>query len=102
METCIACSMPLMKPDEKGCDTKDGPVCVHCARPEGGIKSCEEIFEGGVAFFLSATGSTDRILAEKLVRKTMNGLSYWQKHPCSCLKGEQASDAEFAAAMAQL
>ncbi|MDD5102849.1 MAG: zinc ribbon domain-containing protein [Candidatus Peribacteraceae bacterium] len=102
MESCIACSMPLMQPAEKGCDTKDGPVCIHCAKPEGGMKSCEEVFEGGVAFFVSATGTEDRSLAERLVRKTMNGLPYWKNHPSSCLKGEQASDEEFAAAMAKL
>lgn len=94
--------MPLTKPEEKGCDTKDGPACIHCAQPGGGVKSCEEVFEGGVTFFVSATRTDDRSLAERLVRKTMNGLPYWKKHPCSCLEGEQASDQEFAEAMAKL
>lgn len=94
--------MPLEKSEDIGCKTKDGPVCIHCTRPEGGVKSCEEIFEGGVAFFLSATKSQDRALAEKLVRKNMHGLRYWENNPAPCLQGEEASDAEFSAAMAEL
>lgn len=94
--------MPLAKSEDKGADTKDGPACIHCTHPDGSLKSCEEIFEGEVAFFMAATGDNDRPLAEKLVRKTMNGLPYWQKNPCSCLKGEEANDEEFSAAMEKL
>jgi len=94
--------MPLTNPADKGCETKDGPVCIHCTRPEGGVKSCEEVFEGGVAFFTTATKSQDRSLAERLVRKTMRGLPYWANNSASCLQGEEASDEEFASAMAKL
>jgi len=94
--------MPLMRPQDKGNDTEYGPICIHCTRPDGGMKSCKEIFEGGVAFFITTTGNADRKLAEKLVRKTMNDLSYWQNNPCPCLDGDTASDEEFAAATAKL
>ncbi|MDD5623549.1 MAG: zinc ribbon domain-containing protein [Candidatus Peribacteraceae bacterium] len=102
MKTCIACSMPLSDPKEIGCEVKDGPVCIHCTQPGGGVKSCEEVFEGGVAFFLSATKSQDRSLAERLVCKNMRGLPHWNNNPCPCLKGAVASDEEFASALAQL
>ncbi len=94
--------MPLLKPEEKGGETNDGPLCIHCVHPDGTMKSCEEIFAGGVAFFTLSTGTSNRTLAEKLVRKTMRGLPFWQKHPCPCLEGAVASDEEFGAAMAHL
>jgi hypothetical protein len=102
MDTCIACSMPLMHAEDRGNETKDGPVCIHCSRPGGGVKSCEEIFNGGVSFFLAATQSRDRALAERLVRKTMHGLPLWKNSTDTCLQGNEASDEEFAAAMATL
>ncbi|MBU2524401.1 zinc ribbon domain-containing protein [Patescibacteria group bacterium] len=100
MKTCIACSMPITNDQELGADTKDGSVCVHCYS-NGEIKSRDEIFEGGVQFFIGAIPGTDRELAEKLVRKNMNSLTYWQKNPCDCLQGPQASEEEFKEALSK-
>jgi len=94
--------MPLNDPNEIGCEIPDGAVCVHCSTPDGKVKSCEEVFEGGVQFFMSAVSGADRILAEKLVRKNMNSLPYWQKNKGECLNGEVASDQEFSDAMVNL
>jgi hypothetical protein len=81
---------------------EDGEVCIHCAMPDGTVKSCEDVFEGGVQFFLGAIPGTDRALAERLTRKNMNGLPHWQKNKGACLEGDQASDEEFGQAMAKL
>lgn len=94
--------MPLNDPKEIGGEIADGLICVHCSTPDSKIKSCEEIFEGGVQFFMGAVPGTDRNLAEKLVRKNMNNLPYWQKNKGVCLDGEVASDKEFSDAMAKL
>ncbi|MEI8092486.1 MAG: hypothetical protein WCG98_10445, partial [bacterium] len=64
-------------------------TCVYCTNENGSVKSCEEIFEGGVAFFMQSTGA-GRVLAEKLVRKNMLRLPYRK-----VLDGEVASDEEF-------
>ncbi len=85
MKTCIACSEPL----------NEGSVCEHCATADGGVKSCGEIFEGGVQYFMGAVPGADRAFAEKLVRKNMNKLPYWKGNGCGCLEGEEASDEEF-------
>lgn len=37
----------------------------------------------------------DRNMAEKIVRKNMNQLPYWQGKGCEILKGEMATDEEF-------
>jgi len=102
MKTCIACGMPL--DDEKliGAKMTDGFACIHCSNPDGSVKSCEDIFEGGVDFFMGAIEGADRDLAEKLVRKNMNMLPYWQENKSECLDGEEATEEEFADAMSKL
>ena len=64
-------------------------TCVYCTNPNGSVKSCEEIFEWWVQFFINSTGA-DRALAERLVRKNMLRLPYWK-----VLSGEVATDEEF-------
>jgi hypothetical protein len=94
--------MPLNDPKEIGSEVQDGSVCIHCSMPDGKVKSCEEVFEGGVQFFLGAVPGTDRALAERLTRKNMNGLPYWQRNKSACLDGDQASDEEFGQVMSKL
>ncbi len=84
-----------------GMDTPDGPVCVHDSE-NGKVKSGEAIFEGGVAFFMSEVASGDRDLAERLTRKNMKMLPYWQTRPFAALDGPEATDAEFHSALAKL
>ena len=102
MNTCITCSMPLVTKAEVGLTTSDGSHCIHCTNIDGTLKTCEQIFTGGVEFFMAAVPSVTKELAEKLARKTMKSLPYWQKHHHSCLEGAAASDEEFKEAMAQL
>jgi len=103
MKTCITCGMPLEGEYAKdfAFDTADGPICIHDSA-DGKIRSGQEILEGGVQFFLSAAAKADRGLAERLTRKNMRSLPYWQKHPFPELGGEAASDEEFREAMAKL
>lgn len=95
--------MPLEGAHEKdfGMDTAEGPVCIHDSL-DGKIKSGKEIFEGGVQFFLGSVAGGDRGLAERLVRKNMKSLAYWQKNPFIELRGDEATGEEFAAAMSKL
>ena len=93
--------MPLINKEDCALGDLNADLCVHCCTPEGKIKSCEEIFEGGVQFFIAATGST-REEAEKLCRKNMKALPYWNDKKCKCFEGPEATDAEFQAAMAKL
>jgi len=89
---CQACGMPLT-------DNKD--FCQYCTNADGSVKTCEEIFEGGVQFFMSQIGG-DRNMAEKVTRKNMNMQSYWQGKDCAILKGQIATDEEFAQVMKKL
>jgi hypothetical protein len=93
--------MPLVKPEDFAKGDENSEFCHFCANTDGSVRTCDEIFEGGVKFFLTSLGD-DRALAEKVCRKNMAGLPYWQGKDCACLKGEAATDEEFAAAMQKL
>jgi hypothetical protein len=84
-----------------GLETADGPVCKFDVA-EGKMKSPEEIFEGGVQYFTKSVADGDRDLAERITRKNMKSLSYWQAHPFEMLNGEEATDEEFGTAMTKL
>ncbi|MFA5185647.1 MAG: zinc ribbon domain-containing protein [Patescibacteria group bacterium] len=101
MKNCATCSMPLEKIEDFALGNPEAEFCRFCVNEDGSVKSCEEIFEGGASFFVQATGS-DRPLAERLTRKNMKGLPYWQGHECAILVGDVATDEEFAAIMSKL
>lgn len=84
-----------------GLQTPNGPVCIYDAE-NGEIKSPEAIFAGGVAFFEGAAAPGNRDLAERLTRKNMRMLPYWQTHPFDLLEGPQATDEEFSEALAKM
>lgn len=87
--------------NEIGLASAEGLVCVHDVE-NGHIKNAQAIFEGGVQFFLSLDTQYNRALAERLTRKNMQSLPYWQQHPFAALDGQTATDEEFAAAMAKM
>lgn len=86
---------------EIGLEMPEGSVCIHCVE-NGELRKPEDIFEGGVQFFLSLTSDDDRALAERITRKNMKSLEYWKAHPFASLEGPEATDEEFAAAMGRL
>ena len=98
---CFACGMPLEKKEDFAGGDESAQFCLYCAKEDGSVKSCEEIFEGGVQFFLGQIGG-DREMAEKITRKNMSRLPYWQGKDCAVLKGEVATDEEFATAIKKL
>ena len=98
---CQACSMPMEKPEDFGNQNTSAKTCVHCTNPDGTVKPCAEIFEGGVQFFVQTTG-VPRDMAEKVTRKNMLSLPLWQEEDEQVLQGPVASDEEFTAAMQQL
>jgi hypothetical protein len=103
MKTCITCGMPFVgdHANDIGLETAEGPVCKFDSE-NGKVKSGKEIFEGGVIFFEEAAAGGDRELAARLTRKNMNTLPYWKAHHFAELDGEEASEEEFAQALAKL
>ena len=103
MKSCITCGMPFegSHANDIGLETPEGPVCTFDSA-DGKVKSGEEIFEGGVAFFATYIDGGDRLVAERVTRKNMKSLPYWKAHPFAGLAGAEASDEEFGAVMAKL
>jgi len=98
---CEACGMPLEKKEDFAGGDENAKFCLYCVNADGSVKTCEEIFEGGVQFFLSQIGG-DRKMAEKITRKNMSQQPYWHGKDCEVLNGEMATDEEFAEAMKKL
>lgn len=92
---CFACGMPLVNKEDFASGDMGSDFCVHCTDQNGKVKSCDEIFQGGVNFFLSR-GVSDPGTAERLVRKNMRRLPYWRDKNNAVLEGEIATDDEFA------
>jgi len=93
--------MPLTKKGDFAGRDENSNFCHFCVNAAGSVKSCEEIFEGGVQYFMSQIGG-DRKMAEKVTRKNMSGLPCWQGKNCEILKGEMATDEEFAEILKKL
>ncbi len=93
--SCAACSMPLENDSLIGAKYDQDYFCIHCIHPDKSVKSTEEVFQGGVHFFQSMMPDLSKDFAEKIVRKNMNKLPYWKRHPAPCLKGTEATDQEF-------
>jgi hypothetical protein len=87
--------------DDIGIETTEGPVCKFDVEGDE-VKRPEAIFAGGVEFFAYAATDGDRELAERLTRRNMRMLPYWQSRPFALLERTVATDAEFAEAMARL
>jgi hypothetical protein len=98
---CEACGMPMTKKEDFALEDTNSEFCVYCVNPDGSVKTCEEIFEGGVQFFMSKLNG-NREMAEKVTRRNMNMQSYWQDKNCPILKGEMATEEEFAEVIKKL
>jgi hypothetical protein len=98
---CEACGMPMSKKEDFALGDEKSEFCLYCVNPDGSVKSCEEIFEGGVQFFMNTLGG-DRKLAEKVTRKNMTMQSYWKDKDCAVLKGEMTTDEQFAQILKKL
>ncbi len=87
--------------DDIGLETPEGSVCIYDSE-NGVIKTPEAIFKGGVLFFAQTATNGDTTLAERLTRKNMKSLPYWQAHHCVELDGPEATDEEFQAVIEKL
>lgn len=98
---CQACGMPLDDQADCAGGDRNADFCIHCVDDKGRVRSCAEIFEGGVCFFIHEL-AINREMAERITRKNMLAQPYWQNRNCPELEGETASDAEFQDALKKL
>lgn len=86
--------MPLTKKEDFAGGDENSRFCRYCINVDGSVKSCEEIFEGGVQYFMTQICG-NRQTAEKVTRKNMSQQPYWRAKDYEILKGEMATDEEF-------
>jgi hypothetical protein len=77
MKLCIACGMPMARPEDfpSGDMTKD--YCVHCARPDGSMQSYGERAAGMAAFIVRMQG-LDEGAALEAAKAAMARLPAWR------------------------
>lgn len=76
--TCQACGMPLENSNEVSKFSNE--FCVYCQNQENGtVGSYDEIKEGGINYFMGATGAS-REEAEKMTVDNMATLPYWKEN----------------------
>jgi len=74
---CIACGMPMSKPEDHAMSDPDKAYCFHCAHPDGTMVSRDEAREGLTAFMVNTQG-IDEASARDAVLELMTKLPAWQ------------------------
>jgi hypothetical protein len=77
MKLCMACGMPMSKPEDFPLRDESKDYCVHCARPDGSMQSYEER-AAGMASFIVRTQGLDGGAALAAAKSLMAGLPAWK------------------------
>lgn len=76
-KTCISCGMPMEKTEQFASGDPTKGYCVHCARPDGSMRSYEEALAGMTAFMVQSQG-LDEGAAREAVLQMMARLPAWR------------------------
>ncbi len=74
---CISCGMPMRTPQEHAGGDESKSYCMHCARPDGSMKSYDEVLAGMTAFLVRTQGF-DVEPAQKAAAGMMAALPAWK------------------------
>ena len=74
---CIACGMPMTKPEDFAMGDTTKEYCLHCARPDGTMKSFDEALLGMTMFMVQSQG-IDEKAAREAARSMMKTLPAWK------------------------
>ena len=73
---CIACGMPMLNPSDFANEDSSLDYCKHCARPDGSMKSQEEVLDGMTGFLVQTQG-IDQQVAREMASQAMRKLPAW-------------------------
>ena len=76
MKTCIACGMPMSKPEDFAMKDESKDYCLYCQRPDGSMQSYPEKLEGTTQFLMKTQGLEETAARETAVR-LMKKLPAW-------------------------
>jgi len=77
MKLCVACGMPMTKPEDFPLGDESKDYCVHCARPDGSMQSYDER-AAGMAAFIVRTQGLDEAAAFSAAKAAMARLPAWR------------------------
>ena len=77
MKKCIACGMPMNNASEFAMNDESKDYCVHCARPDGTMRSFDEQKEHLTEFIIRTQGLA-RETAESAALSMMRKLPAWE------------------------
>ncbi len=78
MTTCIACGMPMAKPEDHAMGDVSKDYCVHCARPDGTMQSYSEKLKSMTGFIMGTQGFDEKA-ARAAAKEMMAKLPAWRK-----------------------
>lgn len=76
MKMCIACGMPMTKPEDfaQGDESKD--YCRYCAHPDGSMQSYDEKLDS-MTHFITRTQGLDESAARGVAERSLAKLPAW-------------------------
>ena len=77
IKTCISCGMPMKSPSEFAMGDTSKDYCTHCARPDGSMKSFEEM-KAAMTAFITKTQGLDETVANNAAVEMMKKLPAWK------------------------
>jgi hypothetical protein len=83
MKTCIACGMPMNKPEDFAMGDENKDYCVYCARPDGSMQSYDEKVEGTTEFLIKTQG-LDKEAAHSSAIHILSKLPAWKQKDNAC------------------
>ncbi len=77
MKTCVACGMPMAKPEDFAMGDTSKDYCVYCVRPDGSMQSYPEKL-GSMTDFIVRTQGLDPEAAHAAAVGMMSKLPAWK------------------------
>lgn len=77
MKICIACGMPMKKPEDFAMGDESKNYCRFCAKPDGSMQSYEEKLTSLTAFIIKTQGLEESI-ARNSAKEMMSKLPAWK------------------------
>lgn len=77
MKICIACGMPMKKPEDFAMGDESKDYCHFCAKPDGSMQSYEEKLASLTAFIIKTHGLSKNA-AQNAAKAMMDKLPAWK------------------------
>ncbi|MFC1928537.1 VOC family protein [Chloroflexota bacterium] len=79
VKKCMSCGMPMVKLEDFGGGDLENIYCVHCSKPDGSLKSYDEVLAGMVNFMVMSH-NMDRETAESAAKEYLTKMPAWSSN----------------------